>query len=66
MNAFQYFVRRTAGIISDINSAPLNLPEGAFYSLPQAEKFGNMITDEMNFTAIYDAQGKLHTILRKN
>lgn len=65
MHAFQFFVHRTAGIIADINSAPLNPCAGAFYSFKDAEKWGNMIADKLNFTAIYDASGKLHTILTK-
>lgn len=65
MNAFQFFVHRTAGLIKNINSAPLNLPEGAFYNLGHAMQFGAMIADKMNFTAIYDANGNLHTLVKK-
>ena len=64
MNAFQYFVHQTSGIISDINSAPLNLPCGAFYSLDRALSFAEIVQDKLNFTAIYDANGKLHTVLK--
>lgn len=65
MHAFQFFVHRTAGLIKNINSAPLNPCEGAFYQLSDALKWANIVSDKLNFTSVYDASGELHTIVPK-
>lgn len=65
MHNFQFFVHRTSGIIQDINTT-LNPCAGGFYSIVDAVKWGKIIQDKYNFTAIYDASGKLHTILPRN
>lgn len=63
MNAFQFFVHRTSALILNINSAPLNLPEGAFYSLDKAIKFAESIADKYNHTVVYNVSGTIHTVI---
>ena len=58
MANFQYFVHRTSGLIEDINTTN-NLPEGGFYQLSRAIEYGKMMQDKVNFTAVYDNNGKI-------
>lgn len=66
MKAFQYFVHTTAGLIKNINSAPLNLPIGGFYSLDSAKAFANTLDDKLNFVVIYDVSGNIHTVMQRH
>lgn len=63
MRAFQFFVHKTSALILNINSAPLNLPDGAFYSLDNAIKFAELIADRYNYTVVYNVSGTIHTVV---
>lgn len=52
---FPIAVHRTAGLVTDVNSIPLNLPEAGFYSEVRAAKFINDNPDRYNFSHIVDA-----------
>ena len=64
MAAFQFFVHRTHAIVKDINSCPMNLPEGGFYNMKYAEIFCKAIEKEPGLISIYDKNGKLVKIFK--
>jgi hypothetical protein len=52
---FTFTVHRTAGLVTDVNSILLNLPEAGFYSAVAATKFIKDNPDRYNFSHIVDA-----------
>lgn len=51
---FSIVVHRTAGLVTDVNSILLNLPEAGFYSEDKAAKFIKDNPDRYNFSHIVD------------
>lgn len=52
---FPIVVHRTSGLVTDVNSILLNLPEAGFYSEVNAVKFIKDNPDHYNFSHVVDA-----------
>jgi hypothetical protein len=60
MHNFTFSIHKTAGMVSNINSIPLNYPRAGFNNLEEAKQYAHQMRDGRNFIAIYDwRSGKL-------